>query len=215
MLLSGVARQARADTEPVPAHHGFQLSLRTGASVPFGNASGTTPMSDAFSLQAPLLVDVGWKPIPQLFVGVFGGTAVGGAAGQVASTCDQLGVNCVGVAFRGGVLAEWNFRPGETLNPWVGYGFGYELGSSSGSSARNRISNSFRGFEFAHVLGGLDFRLQQYFGIGPFVDAALGTYSVAESETNQGGRVAKRGGAIEDTAIHVWITFGVRLVLLP
>ncbi len=210
-----IAGQARAETEPLPAHRGFQLTLRTGLAVPLGSVSAATPMSDAFSVQVPLLMDVGWKPIPQLFIGVFVGGVVGGAAGQVALTCERLGVNCVGLGFRGGILAEWNVRPGENINPWFGYGFGYELAGSSGSKGRTSISNSVRGFEYAHLLGGVDFRLQEYFGIGPFVDAALGSYDVAESETNRGGLVVKRGGAIVDQAIHLWLTFGVRVVLLP
>ncbi|MDB5212431.1 MAG: hypothetical protein JWO86_358 [Myxococcaceae bacterium] len=210
-LVSGVAR---ADEAP-PAHRGFQLALRTGLSLPFGSVTGTTPMSDAFSAQVPLLLDLGWKPFRPFFIGVFVGTALGGAAGQVDTTCQQLGVNCVGVAFRGGILAEWNFRPGERVNPWVGYGFGYELGRSSGSSGSNSISNSVQGFELAHLLAGVDFRLQEYFGIGPFVDGALGTYDIAQSETNQGGRVGRRGGDITDKAMHVWLTLGVRVVLLP
>lgn len=206
--------EARADDAP-PAHRGFQLGVRTGAAVPFGKVSATTNMSDAFGVQAPLVFDLGWKPLRQLFVGAFVGAAIGGAAGQVQTTCDQLGVSCVGIGYRAGILAEWSFRPENTVNPWFGYGFGYELGSSNGSNDKTTIKSSFRGFEFAHLLAGVDFRLQEYFGIGPFVDAALGSYSVAQSETNVGGRVAKRGGVIDDTSLHVWLTFGVRLVLLP
>jgi hypothetical protein len=215
VALSLVSGPARAEMDAPPANRGFQLALRTGAAVPLGNASAAAAMSDAFSIQAPLLVDIGWKPIPHLFIGAFLGTAVGGAAGQVERTCEQLSVNCVGVGYRAGAVVEWNVRPGEKINPWFGYGFGYELGGSNGSNGSSSISNSVRGFEYAHVLAGVDLRLQEYFGIGPFVDAALGTYDVAESRTNQGGLVVNRGGAIEDKSFHVWLTLGVRVVLLP
>ena len=207
-------RVARADDAP-PEHRGFQLALRTGIALPFGSVNGGTAMSDAFSAQAPLLLDLGWKVIPNLFVGAFGGAAVGGAAGQVDTTCQNLGVSCVGVAYRFGIVAEWNFRPDKTVNPWAGYGVGYEIGSSSGDSAKNSVSNSVSGFDYAHLLGGVDFRLQDWFGIGPFVDAAIGSYDVAKNETNQGGRVLDRGGAVTDKAIHIWLTLGVRIVMLP
>jgi len=215
LAIHAVPRVASADTEPPPEHRGFQLALRTGVSLPFGSVNGGTAMSDAFSAQAPLLLDVGWKIIPNLFVGAFGGAAVGGAAGQVDDACAQLGVSCLGVAYRFGILAEWNFRPDKTVNPWGGYGLGYETGSSSGSNAKNSISNSVHGFEYAHLLGGVDFRLQDWFGIGPFVDAAFGSYDVAESATNTGGRVLNRGGSVTDKTIHVWLTLGVRVVMLP
>jgi hypothetical protein len=172
-------------------------------------------MSDALSVQVPLLVDVGWKPIPNLFVGGFLGAAVGGAAGQIARTCDHLAVNCVGLGFRGGLLLEYNFRPAEPINPWVGYGFGYEIGGSSGSNAGTSISNSVRGFEYAHLFGGIDLRLQDFFGIGPFAEGALGKYDFAESQTNAGGLVTHVGGSIDDKAYHVWLLLGVRAVLLP
>jgi hypothetical protein len=213
--LSLAPREARAEAGAPPAHHGFQLAFRTGVAVPFGNVSTTTPMSDALSLQAPFIVDIGGKPIPHLFVGASLGAAIGGAAGAIERTCEQLAVNCVGVGFRGSVLVAYNARPDEAINPWVGAGFGYEIGSSSGTNGRTTITNSFRGFEFGHLLGGIDFRLQEYFGIGPFIDAALGRYDFAESDTNAGGLVTHRGGTIEDKSFHVWLILGVRVVLFP
>ena len=64
-------------------------------------------------------------------------------------------------------------------------------------------------------MGGVDFRLQDFFGIGPFVDLALGEYSVATSETNAGGLVTRSGGDVERVAFHAWLIVGVRAVLLP
>jgi hypothetical protein len=211
-LLSGLGR---AESDALPGSRGFQLALRTGAAVPLGNVSTTTSMSDAFGIQAPFIIDIGGKPIPHLFIGAFLGAAVGGAAGQIERTCEQLVVNCVGVGFRVGALIEWNVRPSEAVNPWFGYGFGYEIGGSNGSNQRTKISNSVRGFELGHFLAGVDFRLQEYFGIGPFVDAALGRYDAAESQTDQGGLVTHRGGAIDEKSFHVWLMLGVRAVLLP
>ncbi|HVH44425.1 MAG TPA: hypothetical protein VM925_18860 [Labilithrix sp.] len=215
MAGSLVPAEARADETP-QEHSGFQFALRSGVAIPFGSVSTRTAMSDALSVQVPLIADIGWKPIPQLFIGGFLGAAVGGAAGQIEASCDRLGLNCVGLGLRAGALVELSFRPGAATNPWIGYGIGYEYGQSSGSSGSRSISNTVRGFEFAHILGGVDFRLQKYFGIGPFIDAALGKYDVAESETNYGGLVATRGGGqINEQAFHVWLILGVRVVMLP
>jgi hypothetical protein len=208
------AGESRADSD-VPPSRGFQLALRTGVAVPLGQVSSTTAMSDAFSVQVPFILDIGGKPIPELFVGAFLGAALGGAAGQVDHACTQLNVSCLGAGFRGGVLVEYNLRPGDALNPWLGAGFGYEIGGSNGSNGLNTISNSYRGFEFGHLLGGLDFRLQDYFGIGPFLDAALGRYDYAQNQTNQGGYVSTLGGNLDAKSFHGWLILGVRAVLFP
>lgn len=208
------AGSARAD-DPPPAHRGFQLALRTGAAVPFGSVTSATAMSDALGVQLPFLIDLGAKILPPLFVGVYLGAAVGGAAGQVEAGCTRAGVNCTGVGFRFGIQAQYNFAPRARVNPWAGYGFGYEIAGSSGSNGTNQVTNRIRGFELAHLLGGVDFRLQDWFGIGPFADIALGRYDVAESEINSGGSVTSLGGTVTDKAFHFWGIFGVRVTMLP
>ncbi len=206
---------AHAVEPPPAAHRGFQLALRTGVAVPFGDVTRATAMSDALGVQVPFLVDVGAKVLPQLFVGVYLGAAVGGAAGQVENQCTRAGVNCTGLGFRFGLLAQYNFLPKALINPWVGYGFGYEIAGSSGSNGSNTITNRIRGFELAHLLGGVDFRLQDWFGIGPFLDVALGRYDVAESEVNAGGSITSLGGTVTEKAFHAWGIFGVRATMLP
>ena len=205
---------ARADVPP-PANKGFQLALRTGAAIPIGEVRSGFAMADALSVQLPFLVDLGFKPIPALFIGVYLGAAVGGATGAVEQQCNSVGISCTGVGFRGGLQVQYNFLPAQRINPWVGYGFGYELGGSNGSNGDRSVSNSYRGFELGHILAGADIRLQDYFGIGPFLDAAMGQYDAAKNETNDGGYISTLGGKIDDKAMHAWIIVGVRAVLLP
>lgn len=212
--LLSFATVAHAD-EPPPARRGFQLALRTGIALPVGSVSPTTKMSDALGVQVPLIVDLGAKVIPNLWVGGFLGIAVGGVVGRTEQVCTQVGVNCTGVGFRGGIMGQWSFRPKELVNPWVGLGFGYELATSSGSNDPNSVSNSIHGFELVHVLGGVDFRLQDLFGVGPFFDAALGRYDYAKQEVNAGGAVTDNGGSLPDKSFHGWLIFGVRAVMFP
>jgi hypothetical protein len=205
---------ARAD-EPPPAHRWFQLAMRTGAAIPFGDVNKATKMSDALTVQLPFIVDVGVKPLAPLFIGVYLGAAVGGAAGVVEQQCNGVGLSCTGVGFRGGLSVQYNFLPAARINPWIGYGIGYEIGGSNGSSGDRSVSNSYRGFEFAHILGGADVRLTEYFGIGPFLDVAIGQYDVAKSEVNNGGRVQTLGGIIPDKSPHAWFIVGVRATMFP
>jgi hypothetical protein len=57
--------------------------------------------------------------------------------------------------------------------------------------------------------------LTEYFGIGPFLDIALGQYDVAKSEVNDGGRVQALGGTIRDKSPHAWFILGVRATMFP
>lgn len=214
LALFFAAGDTRAD-EPPPAHRWFQLALRTGAAIPFGNVNQATKMSDALTVQVPLIVDVGVKPFEPLFIGIYLGAAVGGAAGVVEQQCTSVGLSCTGFGFRGGLQVQYNFLPAARLNPWIGYGIGYELGTSKGSNGERSISNSYRGFELAHILGGADFRLTEYFGIGPFLDIAIGQYDNAKSEANDGGRVQTLGGTIPDKSPHAWFILGVRATMFP
>jgi hypothetical protein len=207
---------AGAEASAAPeAHRGFQVGLRSGVSIPFGHVTATTAMSDAVGIQVPLILDIGAKPFEHVFIGAYFGIAQGGAAGTVASVCAHLGVSCDGLSLRFGAQVHYAFRPAATVNPWLGLAIGYEIARSSGTSGKNSVTNTLAGLEFVHVLGGVDFRLSNVFGIGPFVDFALGRYSTAETKQDAGGRVTTLGGAINDPALHEWLTLGVRGVFFP
>ena len=213
-LLLGPPSEARA-AEPPPAQRGFQLAIRTGVALPFGNVSPTLPMSDALSAQLPFLLDIGAKPFRYVFVGAYLGVAVGAAAGSIAESCSALAVSCMGLGFRGGLQVQVHIRPDKRLNPWIGYGFGYEIGGSRGENETTTVKNNVRGFEIGHFLAGLDIRVDDYFAAGPFVDVALGKYDLAESLINAGGLVNTRGGQLEEKASHIWLILGARAVLFP
>lgn len=202
-----------AHADPPPEQTGFQLALRTGVSLPFGTVSSSTSMSDALGPQFPVLLDIGTRITPNLFIGAFLGGSWGGTAGKLTATCHQYGIVCDGLWFRGGLLAEYGFHPDRLVNPWIGYGIGYEVGRSTGVYGRNKIVNTVGGLEFAHLLAGLDFRLHDWFGIGPFVDGAFGLYNVAKTEVNSGGYILT--SPPEDKSIHLWLILGVRIVMRP
>jgi hypothetical protein len=71
------------------------------------------------------------------------------------------------------------------------------------------------GFEFAHFMAGLDFRLTRVVGIGPFADFAIGQYSRTSSETTINGVTVKSDGDIQNTALHEWLTIGAKFTIFP
>jgi hypothetical protein len=193
---------------------GFQMALRTGLSVPFGDAVKGFELSDFSSVQVPLLVDLGGKPIPELFLGGYIGPSFGGAGGQTAKQCDASNASCVGVSFRLGLEAQVHLMPQSFTNPWLGYGIGVESIAIGTSSSRSSTATSgLSGVELAHFMGGLDLRLSRVFGIGPFVDVALGRYSTVHFDDGGVSRSFDIDSA--DRTTHGWVTLGARFVFFP
>ena len=141
----------------VPATRiGFQMAIRTGYSVPFGKAfdGPKGDMSDNFSGQVPIFVEVGGKPIANLFVGGYFGLNIGGVAGATQKTCDTLRATCVAVGVRIGAEIQYHFLPDRAVNPWIGYGIGYEVAAQGISAPGHDETDSLTGFEFARLSSG-------------------------------------------------------------
>jgi len=207
-----LASPSIAHAVPPPARTGFQMAVRTGFSLPMGESSDGEDMSDIYSGQVPIFLDIGGKVIPNLFIGGYFGLGFGGAAGRLGDICDAANATCTTVSVRLGVEAQYHFLPAGSANPWLGYGVGFES-SGVGISAGGRDGTvTLTGFEFGRFGGGVDFRISRTFGIGPFLDFSVGNYSHAKYDLP--GTVTDEG-SIANTATHEWLTFGVRGVFFP
>jgi hypothetical protein len=199
---------------PPPARTGFQMALRTGYMVPFGEATGAAQdtMSNTFSGQVPFIVDIGGKPTPHLFVGGYLGLGFGGTAGSSSQLCSQANITCVTASFRIGAEVQYHFTPEASTNPWIGYGIGIESTAFSGANGNTNYSVAAVGWEFAHFMAGVDFRLSKSIGIGPMVDFSLGEYNTLSIKENGGDTTS---GSIANPALHEWLLVGARMVIFP
>ncbi len=196
-----------------PARTGFQMALRTGYMVPLGNASGAPgdSMGNTFSGQVPLLVDLGGKPDPHLFLGGYIGIGVGGTSGLTSDRCSAGNITCVTATFRLGLELQVHLAPAASVNPWLGYGIGLESTALSASGGGGSGSVGVTGWELAHLMAGVDFRVSRKVGIGPVLDFSLGKYT-HETQTVNG---TDSGGDLPNTAMHEWLMLGVRVVFFP
>lgn len=110
-------------------------------------------MSNLFSPQVPLFVEIGGKVIPHLFVGGYFGPAFGGTAGDLHATCESSNTTCFAVGARIGAEVQFHFLPAARANPWIGYGIGYESVAVAFTEGNRTGSVSYNGFEFAHFGG--------------------------------------------------------------
>jgi hypothetical protein len=191
------------DSDGPRARKGFQMSIRTGYALPMGSIYAGEKMSQGFGGQVPFLFDIGGKVHKYIFVGGYLGLNFGGCGDLVAN-------DCAAVSFRIGGEIIGSFRPGAVVNPWLGYGIGIEV---SGISANNGTSSlSLFAPEFGHFMGGVDFRVSRGFGIGPFVDFALGEYTSASATVNN---VTQTGNLADQKTLHEWLTLGAKFTIFP
>ena len=195
-----------------PAHKGFQMAFRPGIAIPMGSAAKGTSQSDLFGPQLSMILDIGGKPIDNLFIGGYLGLGIGGAGGKSADNCDRSNATCTAATIRLGVQAQYHIIPEGKINPWVGYGIGIESSGLGQSTGGTTVTSTVTGWEFAHLMGGVDFRLSKTIGIGPVVDFSIAQYS---RTSTSGGTRSSDGADIKDKTMHEWLTIGARLVLFP
>jgi outer membrane protein W len=179
---------AGASTSAEPGK--FVLGLRLGYGLPMGSIMKGDKMSDAFSGMIPIWLDVGYMVTPNIMVGVYGNYGI-------VSLKDCSG-DCSASQLRFGVQGQYHISPAEKLDPWFGLGIGYEKMSVKAGGDDGSIS----GMEYLNLQAGLDYKLSPAFGLGPFLSFSLGQYGSASS----GGVSAD----IPETAMHQWLTLGVR-----
>jgi outer membrane protein W len=209
---------ASANDEETPAagEGKFVLGLRLGYALPMGataenNDGSSEKMTDGVSGHFPIWLDVGYMVSPDVMVGLYGQYAFGAVAGPLKTECDRAssaGISCSAADIRFGLQVQYHFsRPGQ-IDPWLGVGVGYELLKISISGAGQDGSTTAKGFEFANVQAGVDFKALHHFGVGPFVSFSLGQYD----STSNSGSIAEisPGGDIPNPALHEWLTFGIR-----
>jgi hypothetical protein len=204
-LLLGLSNAALAQT-PAP-REGFQVDIRTGYSVAMGKLTADRALSDSTSGHVPFIVDVGGKPIPELFLGGYWGLGIGGAGGAAKTHCDADNAECTSASMHLGIQAQYQILPAGRINPWLGYGLGFESSTLGYSRNGATTTTNLTGFEFARLMAGAGFRLTRIFGVGPFVDLSVASFS-----TRDNGSVSDD---IPRTGRHEWLTFGVRFVFFP
>jgi hypothetical protein len=207
------------------------MAVRTGASFPLGRLRSADEhtqtramsMSDLLAWQLPIQVDIGAKVHPHFLVGgyigfAYGHGASGGGGVYAGYPCDTTWNECAALDMRLGFQAQYHGNPDGWVNPWVGYGLGVEslrVHHVENSGACDDTGTA-TGLEFARVDMGLDVRLSRLLGAGAFVSSAAGDYLTASVDpvcAKSSGLATVLGRA--DGSIHLWLSVGARVVLLP
>jgi len=171
----------------------IRLGLRLGYAIPLGDLGEGAKMSDGISGQIPIWLDAGYMVTPNILIGLYG--QYGFVQTKDCSSCSAHDI-------RFGLQGQYHVSPAESVDPWLGVGFGYEVLGFSQTVRGVESSGSFKGFEFLNLQGGADFKVADAFTVGPFLSFSLGQYSKVSS--------GDFSADIEQTALHQWLTFGAK-----
>lgn len=174
------------------ANRGLQVGARVAYSTGFGGVYEGLAMNDASRGALPLIVDAGLRVIPELYIGAYGQFASVLVA-ENSQSC-PTGFDCSAQDWRLGLQVDYHFMPRTRLDPYIGLGGGYDIlqaswrGSSRVQTAAGGITGSVatnstnRGWEFAALTLGFDYRLKDFLGVGPFLTGTVGKYNVRSGD---------------------------------
>lgn len=209
------------------ARPGLQFGLRSGVIEGTGVVYSGLSLRDASSAAIPIIADLGWRIIPQLYVGVYGQFAP--VITKNTPSCPQ-GFDCAAQDWRFGVQVDYHFLPKSRFDPYVGLGSGYEIlhssstgtvpvptpaGSVNGFASGHAID---RGWEFANLSLGFDYRVADSFGFGPFLSASFAEYNVRTGNsmvTVGGAQVLNNFLPPVDHGLHELFFAGIRGTFNP
>jgi hypothetical protein len=184
---------------PMASQAQVQLGLRVGYAPAMGDVQKDQKMSDGVKAQIPIQLDAVYKVTKDIGVGGYFSYGFG----QFASDACPTGEDCGASVMRFGVQGLYTFNQLKApLVPWAGLGIGYELGKASVGD----LDLTYSGFEFANLQVGGDYRVNEQFAVGPYLQFSIGQYSKVKAES--GGLSASAD--IEETAMHQWFGFGIR-----
>jgi hypothetical protein len=170
----------------------FEIGARLGFAPAMGDAQKDFAMSDSVKSQIPLQLDASYKLTKDVAVGGYFSYGIGQAE------CAE-GVDCSANVMRFGVQGLYTFNQVKApLTPWAGVGFGYEIASGE----RDGVDIGSSGFEFLNLQAGGDYKVNEKFAVGPYLQFSVAQYSKAEFNGNSQD--------IEEKALHQWLGFGVR-----
>ena len=198
---------------PPERDSGFTLALRLGYGIPFGDTSAdasgaATPLGDQLQGEIPIWIDVGYRFARSWFVGAYLQLGIGIVNTDKAASggCNLPGVSCKGSDVRLGVEGTYGFSPGQSFNPWIGLGTGYEWVNLQAESSTGNGEFTFKGWEWFTLQVGGDFSLSRVFALGPYASFGLGQYSSANVTFGS----TTVSGDVPNKKAHAWLQLGAK-----
>jgi len=186
----------------------FEIGLRTAYALPFGKATDSPgdDLNQTIRRDVPVTLDLNYRFSEEVYGGGYFSYGFAALGSPVAASCAS-GTSCSARTLRLGLAAYYHMAPRGQYDPWLGISAGYEQATLSASGSGGSRDATIAGFELANVQLGLDYRTSSLFAVGPFVSAGVGQYSHVDAGSTS--------GSISNTALHGWLSFGLRMSFMP
>jgi hypothetical protein len=185
-------------------------SLSLGGMFFSGNVEPGVSVGRIFGTQFDLGMELGLRLNPHFGLGLYLDLGFGDVGSEVRTYCNSFGLSCSSEILRTGVLLRHTFRPAAHMTPWFALGTGYAQGKvHSGVNSYGPSSDilTYTGWEIARLMGGLDVRTNQTFGVGFYAGLSFTRYTRFD---NTAGSLS-----LPSTSIHPTYEAGVRFTLFP
>jgi hypothetical protein len=199
---------------------GLDIGGRTGFGLPFGKSTGVAgaDFDELSGGQVPLWFDLGMHFSDHFTVGMYLSYGIGIPSDEFSRACDEaelLGFDssCSSSDVRLGAQFLFHILPANLIDPWVGVGTGWEWFSltqrisAGGESASGTVTVS--GWEMFNLQAGVDFRLADRMGLGPFVSFSNGSFGSMKTSC-ENATCNEQSADIANTASHQWLIFGAK-----
>jgi hypothetical protein len=184
LVLAGQSSNAFADDYAdtldgnVPAvSHAFEVGIGGGYAQASGDiGDGMSSIGDLAGGGGAVELQLGYRVLPQLTVGVYGSFASYAEGEQIENPSDVFGASA-------GVRADWHLLPHEDMDPWISLSSGWRgmwLSPDAGGDT------SLQGFELARLQVGVDYRITPDVAIAPVVGAGLSLYAWQDAPASDG-----------------------------
>lgn len=205
-------RPPPADPPPSREARGIELVVRTGYTKQFGKLVDRPggEMSGIFPSQVPLVLDLGARPSPYVFLGGSFRYAFVQLGDRFDRACSG-GASCSAYGFALGGMIAVHFAPLADLDPWLGLGMAFSSEQVNAESDLGKSRLAFRGIDWLRASLGVDYKLSRTLRLGGYAELAATKYFDYVGDLDG----ARWGAELKDTTNHYGLTIGPRLSVIP
>jgi hypothetical protein len=204
-----------AQGSPERERTAFEAGVGAGIGFPVGQLSSGKNLSDWVGLTFPLTFELGARLFGRYELIAVGQYSIGTVNSTSGSGC-YTGNNACSASI-GQIGVEFLYHPLglARVDPYVGVGLGYEWLVIRATVQGKNYDQSFGGGNWAVLQSGVDFSLGSVVHLGPFLLASIGQYQTSNYTVPTAGGPQSGSSAVEHPAIHVWLSVGLRLMIIP